>query len=94
VAFAKLQLKNAQKYLDSAKVFKSLIEQIQKLRKGKNLAGKTLHILKLLIDQRVWQTKYSVQSKLLASNFFNMFSVLSRLLSLLKKTGSFGFVDN
>jgi hypothetical protein len=53
VAFAKLQLKNAQKYLDSAKVFNSLIEQIQKLRQGKNLAGKTHHILMLLIHQRV-----------------------------------------
>jgi len=43
VAFAKLQLQNAQKFLDSAKIFKSLIEQVQKLREGKNLAGKIMH---------------------------------------------------
>ena len=40
VVYAKLQLQNAQKYLESAKVFNTLIEQVQKLRKGKNLAGK------------------------------------------------------
>jgi hypothetical protein len=44
VTHAKLQLLNAEKYLNSAKVFQTLFAQVENLKKGKNLACKFLTI--------------------------------------------------
>ena len=81
VTYAKLQLENAQKYLESAKVFQTLLEQLQTVRKGKNLAGKLMQIYRV-VNQRKSVTKLKKSSFFKLSHFSYTFLVVS-LLSLI-----------
>ena len=72
VTYAKLQLENAQKYLKSAKVFQTLLEQLQTVRKGKNLAGKLMQIYHVA-NQRESVTKLIKPYFFQFSNSFHLF---------------------